>query len=285
MHGPGIVARFLSGTTTTDKWGNDWQYNSWSDNHSKVACWGLFFDLLTQSSLLRSHVRDGKVVFGVNHRLRDFATGRQKNLDLVIARPAAPVSGSPSSRSLADLGAQWNVPLTAAQQAELSALPMPEEGPIGAVLMALEAKACMTAHQKSLPRLYDELNSSHLTVHGASSQALAVGLVLVNASPTFVSPKQNNHPLAGTTPVVSTHPQPRYAEITLDKVKEIPRRSSNSSHGFDALACVVIDCKNDGRTPTGLVTGPPSPPAGDTYHYETAVTRIGNEYDATFKRI
>jgi uncharacterized RmlC-like cupin family protein len=40
---------------------------------------------------------------------------------------------------------------------------------VGAVLIALEAKACMTAHVKALPRLYDELNSSHQCVHGSSS--------------------------------------------------------------------------------------------------------------------
>src|ERR1700722_14571492 len=37
------------------------------------------------------------------------------------------------------------------------------------------AEAAMTAFIRALPRLYDELNSSHLCTHGASRQALAVG--------------------------------------------------------------------------------------------------------------
>ena len=37
----------------------------------------------------------------------------------------------------------------------------------------------MTAHTRALPRLYDELNSSHLCVHGASRQALAIGFVVI----------------------------------------------------------------------------------------------------------
>lgn len=42
----------------------------------------------------------------------------------------------------------------------------------------------MTAHSKALPRLFDELNSSHQIVHGASSHALSVGFAMVNASDT-----------------------------------------------------------------------------------------------------
>ena len=57
--------------------------------------------------------------------------------------------------------------------------------------MALEAKACMTAHQRALPRLYDELNSSHLTVHGATDQAIAAGFAMVNIAGQYLSPDLN----------------------------------------------------------------------------------------------
>ena len=64
-----------------------WQYHPRSDAHSKLACWGVLFDLLGQSRLLRQHVSQSKVVLGVHFTLRDFSTGRKKVLDLVIARP------------------------------------------------------------------------------------------------------------------------------------------------------------------------------------------------------
>ena len=64
-----------------------WQYHSRSDRHSKIACWGVLFDLLQTSGLLRSHVADGKVVFGVNHVMRDFVNNKKKALDLVLCRP------------------------------------------------------------------------------------------------------------------------------------------------------------------------------------------------------
>jgi hypothetical protein len=48
-----------------------------------VACWGVLFDLLLESELLRSHFGDGTLAFGVNHEMRDFKQNRKKNLDSV----------------------------------------------------------------------------------------------------------------------------------------------------------------------------------------------------------
>jgi hypothetical protein len=257
-----------------------WQYHSRSDLHSKVACWGVLFDLLQQSRVLRHHAQSGKVIFGVNFELRDFSTGRKKKLDLVIARPSAPVT---ATYDLADLATEWHVVLTRAQSHALTQLPPLFAGDPGAVLMALEAKAAMTAHQRAEPRLYDELNSSHLTVHGASRQALAVGLVIVNVSTTFVSPDLNKTP--GASRVVSQHTQPAAAAGVIRKVREIPRRAGTQGEGYDGLGVVVVSSTNDGLTPVKLVTAPPSPPRGDVLHYDTMVTRVVNEYDTTFRHI
>jgi hypothetical protein len=46
MFGPEILVRTLSKATRVDRSGNRWQYHSRSDHHSKVACWGIIFDLL-----------------------------------------------------------------------------------------------------------------------------------------------------------------------------------------------------------------------------------------------
>ncbi|MGH9078052.1 MAG: hypothetical protein ACRDY0_11500 [Acidimicrobiales bacterium] len=231
MHGPEILARFLSvPNPKPDKYGNFWQYNSRSDRHSKVACWGVAFDLLTTSRQLRRHVTDGQVVLGVNHAMIDFATNRQKDLDLVIARPGGPID--PAAETFADQGRRYGVILSPDEEGELEALPQLRSAPVGAVLIALEAKACMTAHIKSLPRLYDELNSSHLCVHGASRQALAIGFVQVNNSDRFVSSVTNNRPVTGAGPLWSEHRQPEDTLRVLAKVAEMPRRSSSSEVGF-----------------------------------------------------
>ncbi len=99
------------------------------------------------------------------------------------------------------------------EQASLDGWPALSEQPVGSVLMALEAKACMTKHVGSGPRLYDELNSSHLTVHGAADQAIAVAFVMINGATSFTSPDSNRRrPFLSAwpeTPAVATIPQGR----------------------------------------------------------------------------
>ena len=109
--------------------------------------------------------------------------------------------------------------------------------------MALEAKACMTAHNKSEPRLYDELNSSQQTIHGAADQAIAVGLAMVNIADTFISPGRQK---GGVDPVVTQHNQPAVTESVIEKLRELPRRTATGTEGFDALGIIVVDLRNDG---------------------------------------
>lgn len=279
MHGPDILARFLTEPGPPDKYGNRWQYHPRSDRHSKVGCWGVALDLLLTSSLLRRHVEQRKVILGVNHTMTDFATGRKKDLDLVIARPAGPTFHRPIT--FAALAPRYGVELTSEEQGELAALPTLPVGPVGAVLVALEAKACMTAHVKSLPRLYDELNSSHLCVHGASRQALAIGYVQINSADEFVSPIVNSYPIADRPPQITAHRQPADTVRVLRKVAEIPRRSASSEVGFDGVGVTILELRNDGGRVT-VVSTPPAPAPGDTFHYGSMVVRMANEYDTTF---
>lgn len=282
MHGPEILTRFLRQPAPPDKYGNRWQYHSRSDRHSKVGCWGVALDLLATSSLLRRHVDEGKVVLGVNHTMTDFATGRKKDLDLVIARPAGTLPAKP--KTFTGLAQQYGVELDEKELGLVESLPPFPVGPVGATLVALEAKACMTAHVKSLPRLYDELNSSHLCVHGASQRALAIGYVQVNNAAEFISSVTNNYSL-DVYPVRTTqHHQPDDTLRVIRKVAEIPRRSASSEVGFDGVGVTVLDFKNDGG-PVRLVEGPPAPGSGDTFHYASMIVRMANEYDTRFASI
>jgi len=89
MNGLEIIARTLSEVRPFGPSEQMLQYHSRSDHHSKLCCWAIAFDLLKTSSLLRRHVTDAKVCIGVNHTMVDFKTSRKKDLDLVIAKPAA----------------------------------------------------------------------------------------------------------------------------------------------------------------------------------------------------
>lgn len=282
MHGPDVIARTLTPVRDFGKRGYRGQYHQQSDHHSKVASWCILFDALLESAVLRDHVAAGRVVAGVNHEMSDFTMSRKKNLDLVIARPR---EAGGRGRTFAELADYWEIELDSGQRALLAGLPELREGPVGSVLVAVESKAAMTAHQKALPRLYDELNSSQATVHGAADQAIAAAAAMVNAAGTFLTYDLNRLGVDSAQPLTyTTHRQPRATELVIQKLMQLPRRSGPGSTGFDALGIVVINCQNDGA-PVSVVTAPPAPDTSSDYHYDQMVRRIAAHYAYRFPRI
>lgn len=271
LFGPEIIARSLSHAVPMGASKTPWQYHSRSDRHSKITCWAVMFDLLRSCSTLRKQGATGEVGFGINHCMADFRADRKKDLDLVICRPAA--ESSDKGRVLADFVDHWGIILNPEEKAELESLPIFRECEVGAVEIALEAKACMTEHNKARPRLYDELNSSHLTIHGASSTAIASGFVMINAATSFQSPSRTE---------ITQHKQPKAVESVLEKVKQLPRRSSTGETGYDSLAILIIDCTNDGKSPVKVIEGPPSP--GGIFSYGSAIQRMAHLYESRFPR-
>jgi hypothetical protein len=276
--GPEVFARTISVPTRVDEFGNRWQYHSRSDHHSKVACVLILLDLLENCPALAAHVRAGKIAFGINHEMRDFTHNRRKNLDLVVCTPAT--GHDDKGETLLQQAAKWEVQFSAREKSRIESLPSLRRAPVGNILMALEAKACMTAHQKALPRLYDELNSSHLTVHGANESAIAVGFVCINAARRYLSPDRNKRPLG--EPTWSDNPQPKSTEITLAKVKEIPRRSKSEGEGYDAIGIILVDFHNDG-SPVRIIDAPPAPGHGDIFYYDRMIDRICGAYTTRFR--
>ena len=286
VDGPKILARSLSSAPARkDENGNRWQYHPRSDRHSKIACWGILFDLLRICPLLAEHASRGAVAYGINHEMRDFRNNRKKDLDLVLCTPSSGEKVGRAARSMKALVGAWNIALTPAESMTLAALPDLSEAAVGAVHVALEAKAAMTEHTKARPRLYDELNSSHLTIHGATDLAIAAGFVMINLAETFISPDRNKHDLSSLPPKITTHKQPRAAEAVIQKVREIPRRTKTGDEGFDALAIVVVDCRNDGSPVTVVEARQPAPPPGDIFQYESMIRRVGQLYEARFPRV
>lgn len=296
MFGPEILCRTLSKPTSGAGkkgflFGNEWQYHSRSDRHSKVACWGLTLDLLLRCPLLRSHVEAGKVRLGINHELRDFRNNKKKNLDMVLCTTSgtASVGGSKTgARGAADFSAlaeAYGIELTTKERRALRGLPRLPIAGVSNVLVATEAKAAMTAFLKARPRLKDELTSSHQTIHGDTQHAIAAGLVLVNAADTFVSPDMNKFDLRTAPAIVMTHKQPGNADAVIAGLRDLQRRSTVTDNGFDALGVVVVDCANDGRPVKHVTRHPPAPAVTDDFDYSRFVDRIAQLYATRFSGI
>jgi hypothetical protein len=282
MHGPEILSRTLSACAVLDKqFKNRWQYHSRSDRHSKIACWGILFDLMLASRTLTEHFQAGRASFGINHEMRDFRTGRKKNLDLVICTPGTPRDGASHQAMFRGLVKSYGIDLDGEQGQMLAQLPDIKQSEVGEVHVALEAKACMTEHRKARPRLYDELSSSHQTIHGSAANAIAAGFVMVNVSDEFISTDRNKWSLKDHPPHVTKHKQPADAQAVLEKIREIPRRTTTQEAGFDALAVVMVRCRNDGSK-FEIVAGSPAVEPGDVLHYESMIRRTAKLYESRF---
>lgn len=278
--GEAILCNTLSALRLSDSKGNNWQYNSRSDRHSKIACWAILFDLLLESDLLRRHVAARKVGYGINHEMRNFRSGMSKNLDLVLCR----ISDDPvASKDFATMGSEIGVVLDAAQNAKLSALPKVSEAAVSTVLVAVEAKACMTEHGKARSRLHDELSSSFQTIHGDTNSAIAGCFVMVNCSDEFISSGKNNRPAASRRYIVNKHRQPDAAMLTLEGLQRIRRRSSEKDDGFDALGISMVSCRNDG-SPVTLDISMSAKVAG-MLSYPDFIHRLAQLYSMRFSEI
>lgn len=277
MYGPDIIVRSMSIPTVRDRHGAVWQYHPRSDQHSKVACWAILFDVLLTCRELRAHIETGEVVFGIHHPMRNVTNDQQKVLDLVLCTPA----NDEREESFVDLAEKWGIALTTRELTLLRQLPQLRSARVGAVRVALEAKACMTAHVRAIPRLFDELNSSHSTVHGSSEDAVAVGFTMVNIASEFISPTASHH--AGAEPQVTEHRQPKDAARVIDHIwANLRRRAEVRDRGFDAVGIMVVDCANRGQ-PVTLFTEPPAPPVGVVVHYDQMVHRVAGAYASRFR--
>lgn len=281
MHGPEIIVRSMSVQRIDDQFGNSWQYHPQSDRHSKIACWSVLFDLLQHSPLLRSHVSEGKVAFGINHKMTDFTADRSKDLDLVLCLPRATVDEPHEPISFAGLVDSYSIELTSEEQAVCASLPPLLRRPVGDVLVALEAKATMAAHVRAGPRLFDELTSAWQCINGSSPNAIAVGFGMVNAVSEFISPKMNKHSLADRPAVITREQQPGGANHALQRFRTLRVRGHTTERGYDAVGVVTILAKNDG-SPIVLAPIPPALPPGDPMHYDTMIHRIAGLYHGRF---
>jgi len=271
--GPSILARTMSVPTRKGKSRDAWQYHSRSDVHSKVACWTLLFDLLCTCDAARKVAAAGRLGFGINHVM---VGPINKTLDLVITIVAE--GRDPEGRAtLADLVERYGILLSDAEMALLRSLPPVLEDrrkDVSEVAVAIEAKACMTEHSKSLPRLHAEILATGYLARQAAPHCITVSYNLVNASTRFKSP--------GNGEKVNLHSQPADARLVIDMLRRaVPLVRQTKDIGYDVIGATTIDCSNDG-SPVTVSTGDAAPRGDEHVNYERMMVALCGEFRRRF---
>lgn len=274
LMGPSILTRTMSAPTRRGSEGRAWQYHSRSDTHSKVACWTVLFDLLMQCDIVRQQAQEGRLGFRINHVM---VGPINKTLDLVVT--VVPPSPAPGTRaSFADLVDRYGIVLSEDERAALDRLPsVPEDrrDDVHEVAVALEAKACMTEHLKSIPRLHAEILATGYLARLAAPRCITVSYSLVNAAETFVSP--------GGKGKVNRHSQPEDARRVVQMLgTAIPLARQVREIGYDVVGCTVIECRNDG-SPVIVSSGDAAPTTSEHHHYERMLRSLCAEYRSRFR--
>jgi hypothetical protein len=255
MNAPGKFAEWMCAHQHHDpKFGHVYNYHSRSDAHSIILCQLIMDDLLEACPVLKSQGAEGKIAYGINAEFKWAISKKTKTIDLAVGVPITPVLLDGAIR---------------------------RAGTFSDVFISCEAKAVMTEHKKSQPRLFDELGSSHEIVHQGRQDAIAAGITVVNIASTFVSPLRNQR--AETPLYVTAHRQPAVAGSMRTHLLGLPLREDVGKVGFDAYCTVIVNCDN--QTGCTLHTDAPAPQPGDPDHYDTFVKRIADFYTARFGNI
>jgi len=271
MRGPDIIARTMSVATTRGalRGGAAWQYHSRSDHHSKLACWALMFDLLLGCDVLRKAAADGRIAFAVNHVM---VGPINKTLDMVVTI-ADPKRAKTDEATFASMADELGVRLADDDRAALRQLPsirVEHRNEIAEVVIAVEAKACMTEHVESIPRLHAEILATGYLARRAAPHCMIVSFTLVNAAEMFRSPD--------TSAKLTQHKQPVDALRVVEMISHaVPRVEELGGYGYDAIGVTVIECRNDG-SPVSVATSKAFSRTRSHVHYDHMVRSICSEF-------
>jgi hypothetical protein len=264
----------MSVATTRGKSTQAWQYHSRSDTHSKLACWTLLFDLLAQCDAVQSKARAGELGFRLNHVM---VGPINKTLDLVVT-VVPPDRDAAARRTFGELAGELGVVLERDERRVLESLPVVHEDrrdDVSEVAIALEAKACMTEHSKSMPRLHAEILATGWLARQAAPRCLTVSYSMVNAAPEFVSP--------GSRAVRNLHDQPTDAQRVVEMLaRAIPLARNAPGIGYDVVGVTAVECRNDG-SPVLLCHADPQPSRDSHVHYERMLRALCSEFRSRFR--
>ncbi len=270
MSAPSDLAAWMASHEHQDKnFPHVYRYHSRSDIHSVMLCEFVVRDVLKKCAVLRKQALRDEAAYGINVNHRWETTNKAKTLDLAVGPPAEDVVSVPSI-AVSKIRRVKNKKNKGGTGPKI-------QNALSRLLIACEAKAVMTEHGKSQPRLFDELSSSHEIVHQGDQDTIAAGIVMVNIASSFVSPlRQRNAELLH----ISRHQQPMVTSRMIQHLRGLRIRDNVGEVGFDAFCTFVVDCDN--QTGCTLFTNSPAPQPGDPDHYDMFIERITRFYAERF---
>jgi hypothetical protein len=222
-------------------------YHPRSDKHSNALARAIVDDLVRYCPRIRERAAAGELVYDLNVTIT--AGTAEWNVDLVLGPPALgtapPDADTPIART---------TPAT--------------------VQIAIEIKSVMTEHRKAVKNRKRDLEAHHEHVHNYSQEAVAGGVLVINASPEFRSP------LRSTTTV---HRQPeRLVEHCIAELQAVSARGGTKGYGLEARCAIVVEIDNLQNDRARYVTKPPAPPVGSPLHYDAFIRTICDHYTRRF---
>jgi hypothetical protein len=223
-------------------------YHPRSDKHSNALGAAIIDDLLATCSLISQRAASGDLVYNVNFDLH-YGTA-QWNVDLVLG-PPPPSTGLPMGQRIL-------------------------KAPPSTVQIAIEFKAVMTEHRKAIKNRKRDMEAHHEHVHNYNPQAIAGGVIVINASPTFRSPLR-------APGAITTHTKiGEKVQHCMNEIRAVSVRGGPTGYGLDAKTAIVLDMDNVNLPATAYITKPPAPQIGDPVHYDAFIQRLCSEYRTRF---
>lgn len=222
-------------------------YHSRSDKHSNSLALAIVDDLIRHCPKIRDKASSSELVYHLN--LTITAGTSEWNVDLVLGPPALE-STPPQDQS-----------------------PIIRQNPSN-VEIAIELKSVMTEHRKAVKNRKRDLEAHHEHVHNYNNDAIAGGVLLINASPTFQSPLKHEPTL---------HRDPNsLVEHCLTQLRAVAMRGGTTGYGLEAKCAIIVNMDNKNFETTKYVERNPAPELGDPLHYDAFIRTICDYYKRRF---
>jgi hypothetical protein len=222
-------------------------YHPRSDKHSNVLAQAIVDDLVKFCPKIRERAAAGELVYDLNFTLR--AGTADWNVDLVLGPPQLGTQ-PPSASTLILRQSPSNVQI------------------------AIELKAVMTEHRKAVKNRKRDLEAHHEHVHNYNQAAIAGGVLIINAAPTFKSPLR---------PAITVHKTPeKLITHCVNEFRSVAVRGGQTGYGLEAKCALVVSVDNVNLASACYVTTAPPIPVGDPLHYDSFIRTLCEFYTRRF---